>query len=346
MKHPLDENELSAFAGQLAIILHSGISILEGISIMKEDLPSGDEQEMLNVIYNRLEETGDLTVSLRSSGMFPDYFLKMAELGERSGTLEEVMTSLSDYYNRQSHLLRSIRDAIMYPLVLLGMLFGVLLVLMTQVMPVFEQVFEQLGVEITGITSAVFSLGSFLQKISSLLLILVVLLLVLCMLALRTTEGKSRLLQLSQRIPAFYKISQLLAGSYLANALSLSLHSGLDIGEGFELAAGLITQDCYQEKIRSASFLLEQGEELSSVLRKTELFTGMNARMISIGFRTGSAETVLEQISRDCQEQAEERLQNLVGMLEPTLTAVLSVLTGIILISVMLPLLGIMSNIG
>ena len=156
MKQLMTDGELSVFSGQLAMILHSGISTLEGIEIIKEDAVSKEAGEILGSINEALEQTGDLAEAFRTSGVFPEYFIKMTEIGERSGTLEDVMDGLSSYYSRQDSLARSIRDALTYPLILLAMLFSVLLVLMTQVMPVFREVFDQLGIELTGVSGTVF----------------------------------------------------------------------------------------------------------------------------------------------------------------------------------------------
>ena len=165
MKQLMTDGELSVFSGQLAMILHSGISTLEGIEIIKEDAVSKEAGEILGSINEALEQTGDLAEAFRTSGVFPEYFIKMTEIGERSGTLEDVMDGLSSYYSRQDSLARSIRDALTYPLILLAMLFSVLLVLMTQVMPVFREVFDQLGIELTGVSGTVFAVSSFCSTV-------------------------------------------------------------------------------------------------------------------------------------------------------------------------------------
>lgn len=346
MKQVLTDSELSAFSGQLALILHSGISVLEGVSILQEDLPEGEGREIISAVYHSLEETGYLAEALRSSGVFPEYFIKMTEIGEHSGTLEDVMDALSDHYKRQDHLMQSIRDALTYPLILLAMLFAVLLVLMTQVMPVFQEVFQQLGLEITGVSAAVFQISGVMQRVSVVLLLLVVVLVLICFLSLHTVKGKKRLVLAVTRLPLGRKAAELIACSRFSDALSLGLHSGLDMGESFELAAQVADQKIFQEKTKQARSLMEQGSDLSDSLRESGIITGLNARMVSIGFRTGSAEEVLKQISISSQEEADNRIQSAVSALEPVLTAVLSVLTGLILISVMLPLLGVMANIG
>lgn len=346
MKKVLTDSELSAFAEQLSMILHSGISALEGIMIMRDDVPEGQGKEILDAVYQSLEETGYLAEALGKAEVYPEYFVRMTEVGERSGTLEEVMASLAEYYGRQASLMRSIRDALTYPLVLLAMLIAVLVVLMTQVMPVFREVFEQLGIEMTGISAAVFRISAVMQRISIVVLALVVLLVAGSLIALRTGKGRLSIASAVTRLPLGRTVTRLLACSRFSKALSLALHSGLDMGESFELASGLTDHTAFKENIARAGELMEQGSDLAESLRDAGIITGLNARMVSIGFRTGTAETALDRISANCQEEADTRIQGAVSALEPTLTAVLSILTGLILVSVMLPLLSVMANIG
>ena len=346
MRQTLTDNELSVFSEQLAMILHSGISALEGVSILRDDAPEGEGKEILSAVYDSLEMSGDLAQALRESAVYPEYFVKMTEIGERSGTLEDVMAALADYYGRQDALMRSIRDALTYPLILLGMLFAVLIVLITQVMPVFREVFDQLGIEMTGISAAVFRASSVLQGASVFVLALVVIAALGCLIALRSKKGRDTVLGLTMHIPLGKKINTLLACSRFCDALGLALHSGLDMGESFQLAAGLTDKTCLKDNIDKAGKMLEEGSDLAESMRDAGIITGLNARMVAIGFRTGSAETVMKRISVSCQEEADNSIQSAVNALEPTLTAVLSVLTGLILVSVMLPLLGVMANIG
>lgn len=346
MTHTLTDAELAALAQQLAMILHSGISTLEGISILRDDAASDDGRAILGEVYDKLEMTGELADSMRETGRFPEYFLKMTEIGERSGTLDEIMTSLANYYEGQNALMRSIRDSLTYPLILIGMLFAVLVVLMTQVMPVFEEIFAQLGIEMTGVSAAVFRIGHLMQGFSVVILLAVILLVLGCMLAIRSAKYRPVLLRAVLHLKLARTISSQIACSRFSNALSLALHSGLDMDESFSLAAGLTQQSDLQERLKKAGELISEGNEFGESLREAGVFTGLNARMVSIGFRTGSAESALQKISVDCRRDADERLQNAIAVLEPTLTAVLSVLTGLILISVMLPLLGVMTNIG
>jgi type IV pilus assembly protein PilC len=229
---------------------------------------------------------------------------------------------------------------------MIGMLFAVLAVLLIQVMPVFHQVFEQLGLELSGTANAFYLLGQAMQRYSVVFLVLIFLIAGGLFAAWHLPGGKERLNSLWNRIPAFRKISMLLACSRFSGAMSRALRSGLDMDESFRLASELVEQPDFKEQVTQAQKKIDEGEDFAESLRAVGIYSGLNARMISIGTKTGASDLALEKIAVSCQEEADTRIQNLVSSLEPTIVAVLSILTGLILLSVMLPLLGVMSGIG
>lgn len=103
-------------------------------------------------------DTGRLDQALEETKVFPEYLIRMTQIGEETGTLDEVMESLAEHYDREEAIRRSVRSAISYPLLMIGMMLVIIIILMTKVMPVFDQVFRQFGQEMTG-----FSRGSCLQ---------------------------------------------------------------------------------------------------------------------------------------------------------------------------------------
>lgn len=213
MKKGFSNEELSVFSGQLSMILHSGISILEGVSILYEDASEEKEKQILETVNNTLQETGELAPALRASEAFPEYMIHMVEIGERSGTLDEVLDSLCAHYEREESISRNIHDALTYPLVMIGMLFAVLVVLLVQVMPVFHQVFQQLGMELSGAAGAFYLLGQGMQRYSIVFFALILVLVIAGFLMVYLPKGRALLLLTVEKIPAFKNISVLLACS-------------------------------------------------------------------------------------------------------------------------------------
>ena len=156
---PLSNTETAAFCSQMAMILKSGISSVEGISILLEDVDDPDEKNLLTALNDTLIQTGDFSQSLKSTGAFPDYMVHMVTLGEQAGRLDEVMASLSDYYDKEAALNQTIRSAVTYPLIMILMMLLVILVLVTKIMPIFNQVFKQLGSEMSGLSLAILQAG-------------------------------------------------------------------------------------------------------------------------------------------------------------------------------------------
>lgn len=151
MKKKLSNEELITFCGQMALILKSGISSLEGIYIMEDGDVQTEGREILKEIREELEMCGMLYPAMEKTGAFPEYALHMTEIGEQTGRLDETMEALAAYYQREEEILDAVKSAVTYPVAMLGMLLVIVAVLFIKVMPVFEQVYMQLGQEMTGV---------------------------------------------------------------------------------------------------------------------------------------------------------------------------------------------------
>ena len=341
----LTNRELTYFCSQLALILRSGISPAEGLSLMMDDTSGKEGNELLKSLSDRLGEGAMLHEALSESGLFPEYMCAMTEIGENSGRLDEVMESLSSYFRREEDLSRNIRSAVTYPLIMLGMMLAVMAVLVLKVMPVFRQVFSQLGTEMTGLPGAVLELGASLSRYSFIFLILALIAASVLIFFCFTKTGREKRASFSEHFFATRKLSEKIACSRFASAMYLSLSSGLDMDQSLEMSERLTGIRLYVPGSRDPRS--DGGwRGLCGSAWQIRDFPGIYAHMLAVGFRTGATDTVLKQISEQYEEEIEQQMESFVAKLEPTLVAFLSVVTGMILLSVMLPLMGIMTNIG
>ena len=134
---------------------------------MLEESQNNAEKAILQKIYDTLLETGNLFQALEASAVFPSYLLHMVDIGEQAGRLDDVMKSLSLHYEREENISRSIRSAVTYPLIMICMMAAVVLILITKVMPIFNQVFAQLGQEMSGFSKALLSVGAAVNQYSA-----------------------------------------------------------------------------------------------------------------------------------------------------------------------------------
>ena len=340
----LSNLEISALCGQMAMILKSGISALEGISILLEDAQTAEEKELLAAIYETMTESGRLCLSFEKTQVFPDYLLRMVEIGEETGTLDEVMDSLSRHYSREEASSRSIRSALTYPLIMIGMMLLVVIVLITKVMPVFDQVFRQLGREMSGLSKGILLLGNALSRYASVFIIIVIAIILFLLYLTRTKNGRKLLSKMGQHFRFSREIYEKMAACRFAGGMALALRSGLSPDRGVEFSEHLIQNEAFLQKISSCKSMLADGADLSEAFRETKIFTGVYARMTAIAGKAGLMDEVMGQIADHYEEEVDEKITAFISVLEPTLVIVLSVIVGIILLSVMLPLLGIMAG--
>lgn len=342
---PLSNMEVASFCGQMAMILQSGISSLEGISIMMEDSKSREEQKILTKILEHFQKCGIFYLALKESGVFPEYMLHMVNIGEETGKLDEVMKALAAHYEREDAIVKSIKNAVTYPLVMVAMMIIVILVLMIKVMPIFNQVFIQLGHEMTGFSKGVLNTGIALSRYSAVFIGLVAVIIGLILYFTKTKSGKAAFMKIGYKFRFTREIYEGMAACRFASGMALTLSSGLNTDQGLELVGNLIDNPVYKKKVDALKTMSEEGGSFNEGLASSHVLSGMYARMASIGIKTGSLDEVMSKIAEQYEEEIDNRINNILAVLEPTLVIALSLIVGAILLSVMLPLLGIMSSI-
>lgn len=337
-KHFLSNREIAAFCDQLYMVMSAGIPIYEGISILLDDASDEETRLVLSSINTPLESGSSFHDALVQSGYFPKYVLDMVEIGELSGKLDEVLASLSHYYEREESIQSGIKHAVTYPLLMTAMMFAVLIVLIVKVLPVFNQIYIELGSEMTGFAAVMMNISVLINRYILYVLIFVAVVLAGLFIFSKTSAG----------VRLFKKgyISKLTAAGRFANCMYLALGSGLDTDQGLALARQLADNPYMESKISHCRELTASGMLFSEAVLTSGIFEGIYSSMITIGFKTGSLDKVMQKISQEYEDAVDSRISGFISVLEPAIVIVLSVLIGLILISFLMPLIGIMSGIG
>ncbi len=342
----LSNEEISSFCKQLSLLIKAGISPSESINILLEDTHDKSAKELLEKISHVLMSGEKFHVALEMSGSFPDYLVHMVAIGEESGSLDTVMNSLADYYEREDAISSSIKSAISYPLIMVLMMLVVVVVLITKVLPIFDQVFAQLGTNMSGFSKSLLNVGNALNKYSFILVILLILIIGLFVFFSATATGKQIVRGCLGKFRSTRKLVQDLESARFASGMVLTLSSGMDTYEGLSLVNKLVETDEMKGKIENCRNLLIEGDSFPEALEKSNIFSSFYSQMISVGFMSGSMDSAMHQIAQRFEKDTEKRIYSLISILEPTLVIVLSIIVGMILLSVILPLMGIMTTIG
>ena len=155
----LSNAELSAFCQQISLIIAAGLPTYYGVSILCDEAPDKQTRDLLEQIYKPMELGATLHSALKDTGYFPKYMINMIQLGEETGRLEEVLNSLSKYYDREDEIASGIKSAVAYPLVLSAVMIAVIVVMIAKVLPVFSQIYAELGSELTGTAAVLMKLS-------------------------------------------------------------------------------------------------------------------------------------------------------------------------------------------
>ncbi len=342
----LTNSQLSLFCEELSLIVKAGITVSEGLYIMREETEDKSDKEMLSNMIDSVESGSPLSEAMVKTKIFPTYTIDMIKIGELSGKLEEVVGSLARYYKRETELMHTIKQAVFYPVIMLIMMLAVIGVLVMQVMPVFNQVFMQLGSELTGVAATVLNAAEFARNNGIFFIVLLVLIVLLIAYLGVTSNGKVQFKKFKERSFITKKIVEKIAVSRFSNGMSLMISSGLDTDQSLEMAQKLVEHENLSERITTCRDSINEGEGFAVAIAKSKIFAGMYARMLSIGVKTGSIDSVMEKISDEYDKEVQSRISSIIAVIEPALVAVLSVVVGIILLSIMLPLMSIMSAMG
>ena len=246
--------------------------------------------------------------------------------------------------NRNDRHLPGISDVpLISPSVMIVMMVAVILVIIIQVLPVFQQVFEQLGGEMSQFAQGLMGFGGIISQYAVWIVAVLAVLIAAVVLFRMTKKGKAFLSAAGGKI--FRRLSRAVDSGRFASGMALMLSSGLDLDQSLEMTERLMEHPAPRKNTadertygRRHEFRRGRGGD-RAVFRPAQ----QNAE---IGQQTGSMDTVMHQIAEQYEEEVDRRLSALISALEPTLVAVLSLIVGMILLSVMLPLMGIMSAIG
>ena len=346
-KRMLSNEYVSSFCLELSLLLHSGIGIEDGLYLLMEDETDKKIKKMLSKLADVVAEGQPFSSALREAGCFPKYVCDMIETGEQSGRLEQSFQALSSYYDRQMQLTNQIRSALLYPVILMILMLVIIVVLLVKVLPVFNQVYVQLGWTMSGTAQMLLQLGNRLGSILPVLCIVLGIVVLLAAVIGCSRAARGAVMNFYKRLLGEHGITRRLGEARFASAMAMGMMSGLNTEEAFR--AAMRFQDAVpktRKRYEKCLEMLEMGEPMAECFRQNRILDASHCRMLDLGAKSGTSDTAMEEIARRLDDRVQMEIERKVGKIEPTIVIITSLLVGIILIAVMLPLINIMSSIG
>lgn len=337
----LTDPELSALCLELSVLLRSGMDAGTALTVLSEEY-TPQYRPLLRRLAEETDSGQPLSAALKDAGCFPSYLSGLVEVGERTGRTGEALSSLSRYYEAQGRLGRQLRQTLLYPSVTAAVMLAVIAVLLTRVLPIFDDVYASLGGRLDALAGYLLDLGYIITRAAPGLAAL------LCLTAALLVGP------LRRRLPAWWRgvfgdrgLSRRVHTAQAAQAIALGTAGGLDMEAAVCLASGLLdASPAAKARCLDCLSRLEGGAAAGTAARESGLLPGGPCRLLDLAQRSGTVEDAMEKIARDLAEEAENELAGLAGRVELGLMLACSLLIGLILLSVMLPLTRIMSALG
>ena len=337
---------LSSLCHDLYLIVKAGISFDEGLGMMAENEKDANIREVVSNINAGIEKGDTVSDAFAGTGSFPVYMLNMLKIGEATGNLDRVFKSLADYYIAQKNIADAIRRAVTFPAMLFVLMLAVIGVLVVQVLPIFNEVLRQLGAAMSPTAVTFMNVGLAINNNRFIILVVIVAIVLIALAVHFIPSWREGVTGSWNRLFAGTKLGVKIGAARFAAGMTMGLSSGLDLDASLEMAGGLCKGTVTGDRADKCRDLIGQGVSLADSVAQAELFDPIHCRMLAIGLKTGAAETVMEEIARQSEEKVQDDIELTIGRIEPVFVVIMSLMVGFVLLSVMIPMMGIMSTVG
>ena len=339
----LTMSEKYMFCNQMAMILESGFSLNQGVTMVYEEMDDKNIKGVLQEVAKYLDEQVSFSEAIDLTKAFDDYMVNLVKVGETSGNLDDVMQSLSEYYARIDDITNKLKQALTYPIILIIMMVVVVGIIVFKVLPIFKDVLNGLGSDLSSYANSFMEFGQIFSLICFAVLLVLVIVIIAGYLYQRITHVNV-LSNVVQKSFLTRKLSRALNKAQITYALSLFISSGYDLQEAMKFVPKLVDDKQLRANLEKCNEDLINGDSFVEVIKKYQIYQGMQLKMIQVGFKTGQVDIIMKQLSNSFQEEVSRAIDQFLNIIEPTIVTLLSLVVGIVLMSVMLPLISIMSS--
>jgi type IV pilus assembly protein PilC len=327
------------FSKELSILLMAGVPLVEALRIQYEQEENAYFREQILTIANMVDDGAPFSVALSHfPKIFSDFYINIIRSGEVSGKMQESLLHLADYIEKQYLLNSKVKNALMYPAVILGG-FGVVGIgMMTFVVPQLVGIFKDNQQELPLPTKILITISDFMQNNFILFMLLVVVLVYLVKKYISTPGGKENLDKLILKIPQFSSLFKKFYIARFAENLSMLISSGIPIINALKISGDVVGNEVYKKIIYSSVDEVRIGGSVAYAFERSDQLPPLVSKMMRVGERTGKLDTVLKDMADFYTKEVDIAVDGLTALIEPILIFVLGAGVGVLVAAILLPI--------
>ncbi len=337
--NPVNSKDLTIFCNQFEAILKAGVTVLEGLYLLKDQTNKKYFKNVIGDLYAKVEQGEPLSVAMDAHPKtFPEIFRNMIKAGEASGNLEISFNRMKSHFEKDYKLKQEVQKATMYPIIVGFIAIVVVVILLVVVVPTFTGMFEQMGAELPVTTRTLVAISTFLATKWYVVLGVIFALVVLVFILKSMENAVSFFSRLKLKMPVMGNLSTQIVASRFARTTSTLLASGLSIIDTTEIVSKVVGNKYVSDRLMDAKDQVSKGVPLSEPLRDMGVFPPMLIHMVKIGEDTGQLEPILDNIADFFENEVESAVKQLTTILEPAIIVFLAIVVGFIVISIVQPM--------
>lgn len=339
--------DLSVFNRQLSVMFNAGLPITQGLGILATQQKNKYFQEVLLDVRKDVEGGANFSSALKKHPkVFNDLYCSMIQAGEASGNLDTILLRLSDYIENIAKLAGKVKSAMAYPVIVLIIAVVLTSVIMLKVIPIFADMFDNLGANLPVPTQVVMQISAFMRG-NFLFMILGGVGLVFAFKSYYATyKGKRIIDKIKLKTPVFGTLLLKTGIARVTRTLETLLNSGVEIIESMTITARTSGNAVIEDVVMKSRSSVQEGKPLGESWEETKLFPFMVTQMVSVGEQTGALSSMLGKIADFYDEEVEHSVDALISLMEPLLILVLGLLVGGIVIAMYLPMFALVGQMG
>ncbi|MEL6869510.1 MAG: type II secretion system F family protein [Pseudomonadota bacterium] len=348
VKLKVPRRELIDFFSGATSLLIAGIPVADTIRAMAEETVHPALKHVLEDVGMNIRAGTEVSASMRAyPSVFSEQVCNLIEAGETGGNLEHVFADIANHLEWVERILADIKQASIYPLMILSAVAGLITLMLVFVVPQFAAIFAEMDIALPALTQGVVSLGDFMRSYWWLLAIAVAGVVIFFRTVGNTHPAVAlKIDEMKLRLPIFGTIQSLLAQSQFVHNLALMLKAGVPILESLRLSRGLAGNLAMDRAISEAAATVEQGGKISEALRPHPVISSLTLRMIIVGEDSGRLDTTLQQVADRFDEEIPRQIKRVFAVMEPMITLALVAIVGLIAGALFLPMFTLVSGLG
>jgi type IV pilus assembly protein PilC len=340
-------NVLIIFSRQLAMLLESGTDIVTSLELLQAQQGNRVFKNILGEIITDLRTGNRLLAALgKHPDVFPSIYYRCLAVGEQTGQLEIMLRQISDYLEKEDKIRKAVKGAMTYPIIVSIVAVGVVILMVTFVLPAFTGLYRQLGAQMPLATRLLLDGTDFLRAYGIYILIAAGIAAISGVFYFRTPKGRYLWDRILLKAPIIGGYNQLRELSYVCRTLAVLFRAGLPLTEAMDVVVEGSANVIVSDALADVKKAMVKGEGLSLPMAKHSVFLPMMVQMIRVGEETGSLDSSLMTVAETYEAESSNRMETIIGLIQPAITLVIGIAVGFVAIAMLSAMYAFYGQIG